>query len=125
MYFSFSFVARQRFFTSLPSWYCDYKSVLFTPKVPKERENTLLFPTLIRACIEWLISRQSLHFCVRYRMLTHTRSRRKMRSSSVFSALPRGSEFSVGHKPVRANNMEMTSKSHFGFEVIGILCSPE
>ena len=48
MYFSFSLFARQRFFTSLPNWYCDYKSVLFTPKVPKERESTLLFPTTLR-----------------------------------------------------------------------------
>ena len=56
MYFSFSLFARQRFFTSLPNWYCDYKSVLFTPKVPKERESTLPFSTLLRAWIKWLIA---------------------------------------------------------------------
>ena len=76
MYFSFSFVARQRFFTSLPNWYCDYKSVLFTPKVPKERESTPLFPKTLRVFL--FSSRQSLHSYVRYRMLTHTRSRYKV-----------------------------------------------
>ena len=74
MYFSFSLFARQRFFTSLPNLYCYYKSVLFTPKVPKERESTLLFSTTLR--LFFLAGRACTFHLLSW--LNATRSRRKV-----------------------------------------------